>query len=75
MYADLYTRIDDDPAEDFCDDPEEMVCTYISARITEDEAQRIVNGIIQNLDTTRFGKVNYEFLLDRAVMLARDERE
>lgn len=75
LYADLYTRIDDNPAEDFCDEPEEMVCTYISARITEDEAQRMVDKILQNLDTAHFGEVNYEFLLDRAIMLARDERE
>lgn len=75
LYADLYRRGDDDPAEDFCDEPTESICTYISARITENEAQRMVDKILHNLDTTRFGEVRYEFLLDEAVSIVRNKLE
>ncbi len=75
LYADLYIRIDDDHAEDFCDEPIESVCTFITADVTEDEAQRMVDKILHNLDITRFGKSKYEFLLDEAVRNVRDEWE
>ena len=75
LYADLYTRIDDDPAEDFCEEPTESVCTYISARVTKKKAVRIADQILSHLDTTRFGEVRYEYLLERAIDAAREEED
>lgn len=67
LRVEIYQKIDEDPEEEFCDEPAESFCTEISALKDVHKVKALAAKTLELFDAKQLGKMFIEFLLSNAV--------